>query len=143
MPVVAIFIQMERLSAQVTFPTRRYTCPPVNLHNTPTPVKKEVKYLGLHLDEKLTWKTHIETKRCQLELEAQKHEPANKRTLTAIPRQHTDRIQGNTATHLDIRYRAMGMQKAIQHQDSPNIPVKNAQNYQQYSLVRLQPNFAQ
>ena len=55
---------------------------------------------------------------------------ANKRTLTAIPRQQTDRIQGNTATHLDIWDRAMGMQQAIQHQDHPNIPVKNAQNDQ-------------
>ena len=75
--------------------------------------------------------------------EAQKHEPANKRTLTAIPRQQTDRIQGNTATHLDIRDRAMGMQQAIQHQDPPNIPVKNAHNDQQCPPVRLQPNLAQ
>jgi len=30
----------------------------------------------------------------------------------------------NTATYLDIRYRAMWMQQAIQHQDPPNIPVK-------------------
>ena len=53
-------------SAQVTFTTRRGICPPVNLHNTPIPVKKEVKYLGFHLDEKITWKTHIKPKRCQL-----------------------------------------------------------------------------
>ena len=55
-------------SAQVTFTKRRDTCPPVNLHNTPIPVKKEVKYLGFHLDEKLTWKAHIKAKWCQLEL---------------------------------------------------------------------------
>jgi len=52
------------------------------------------------------------------------------RTITAIPRQQTNRIQGNTATYLDIRDRAMGMQQAIQHQDPPNILVKNAQNDQ-------------
>ena len=46
--------------------------------------------------------------------------------LFLIPRQQTNRIQVNTATHLDIRDRAMGMQ----HQDSPNIPIKNAQNDQ-------------
>jgi len=58
------------------------------------------------------------------------HELANKHTFTAIPRQQTSRILDNTATHLDIRDRAMGMQQAIQHQDSPNIPIKNAQNDQ-------------
>ena len=81
-------------SAQVTFTTRRDTCPPVNLHNTPIPVKKEVKYLRLHLDKKLTWKTHIKAKRYQLELKL-KHKLANKRTFTAIPRQQTNRTQGN------------------------------------------------
>jgi len=65
------------------------------------------------------------------------------RTFTAIPRQQTNRIQGNTATHLDIRDRAMGMQQAMQNQDPPNIPVKNAQNDQQCLLLRLQANLAQ
>ena len=53
------------------------------------------------------------------------------RTFTALPRQQTNRKQGNTTTHLDIQDRAMGMQQAIRHQDPPNIPVKNAQNDQQ------------
>jgi len=63
--------------------------------------------------------------------------------FTAIHTQQTDRIQGNTATHLDIQDRAMGMQQAIQHQDPQNIAVINAQNDQQCSLVRLQPKLAQ
>ena len=55
-------------TAQVTFTTRRDICLPVNLHNTHIRVKKEVKYLGLHLDEKLKWKKHINSKRCQMEI---------------------------------------------------------------------------
>ena len=39
--------------------------------------------------------------------------------------------------------RAMGIQRAIQHQDPPKIPLKIAQNDQQCPLVRLQPNLAQ
>ena len=46
-------------------------------------------------------------------------------------RKQSNANRGNdTATHLDIRDRVMGMQQAIQHQDPPNIPVKNAQNDQ-------------
>jgi hypothetical protein len=46
----------------------RSRCPEVNMNNNPIPVKPEVKYLGLHLDEKLTWKSHIKAKRRQLDL---------------------------------------------------------------------------
>lgn len=55
-------------SAQITFTTKRSTCPPVTINNAPIPVKTVVKYLGLHLDQKLTWKTHIKAKRTQLTL---------------------------------------------------------------------------
>jgi hypothetical protein len=45
----------------------RSRCRQVNINNNPIPVKTEVKYFGLHLDEKLT-KSHIKEKRRQLDL---------------------------------------------------------------------------
>jgi hypothetical protein len=38
-------------STQITFTTRTIR-PQVSLNNFPIPIKKEVKYLGLHLDKK-------------------------------------------------------------------------------------------
>jgi hypothetical protein len=55
-------------STQITFITRRTICPQVSINNFPIPNKQEVKYLGLHLDKRLTWQTQIKAKRRQLEL---------------------------------------------------------------------------
>jgi hypothetical protein len=55
-------------SVQITFTTMRSRCPQVNINNNPIPVKTEVKYLRLQLDEKLTWKSHIKANRRQLDL---------------------------------------------------------------------------
>lgn len=59
-------------SSHITFTLRKTTCPQVTLNHIPIPTKSEVKYLGLHLDSKLTWKTHINAKRCQLNLKVKK-----------------------------------------------------------------------
>lgn len=50
----------------VTFTTRKGNCSPVYLNNQQIPVADEVKYLGIHLDRRLTWRKHIFTKRKQL-----------------------------------------------------------------------------
>ena len=54
-------------SAHVTFTTKRALCPPVTMNNVPIPMQSD-KYLGLHLDQRLTWRTHIKTKRHHLNL---------------------------------------------------------------------------
>jgi len=58
----------EVKSVQVTFTLNKMTCPPVKLYNEYLPQADEVKYLGIHLDRRLTWRKHITTKRKQLVL---------------------------------------------------------------------------
>jgi hypothetical protein len=57
----------ETKSVQVTLTLKRNTCPPVQLNNQLTQTD-EVKYLGIYLDRRLTWRKHITTKRKQLDL---------------------------------------------------------------------------
>jgi hypothetical protein len=53
-------------STHVTFTTRRATCSWVHIYNEQFPQAEEVKYLGLHLDRRLTWHKHIFAKRKHL-----------------------------------------------------------------------------
>jgi hypothetical protein len=46
-------------STHITLTTRRETCPPIHINNVELPQAEEVKYLGLHLDRRLTWCNHI------------------------------------------------------------------------------------
>jgi hypothetical protein len=55
-------------SVHITFTTRTGKCPPVHMNDMQLPCAEQVKYFGLHLDCKLTWRHHIFTKRKQLGL---------------------------------------------------------------------------
>jgi hypothetical protein len=53
-------------STHVTFTNRRETCPVLYINNEPLPEAEDVKYLGIHLDKRLTWHKHISTKQKHL-----------------------------------------------------------------------------
>lgn len=55
-------------SAQITFTYKTTDCPPVSINNTQLPVTNQVKYLGLTMDRRLTWKQHITAKKTQINL---------------------------------------------------------------------------
>jgi hypothetical protein len=52
-------------SVYVTFTTRREACQPVHINNVHLP-QQDVKYLALHLNNRLTWRKHILTERKHL-----------------------------------------------------------------------------
>ena len=59
----------ENKSTHITFSLKRETCPAVTLNGQHIPQGETAKYLGIHLDRRLTWQKHIFTKRKQLGLQ--------------------------------------------------------------------------
>jgi hypothetical protein len=55
----------ESKLVHITFITRRETCLPAHI-NVHLPQQDVVKYLGLHLDRRLTWRKHLFTERKQV-----------------------------------------------------------------------------
>ncbi|VVC44231.1 Reverse transcriptase domain [Cinara cedri] len=56
----------ESKSAHCTFTFRHSNCPTITLNNIPIPPTQNIRYLGLHLDRRLTWAYYIHTKRITL-----------------------------------------------------------------------------
>jgi len=59
-------------SAHITFSLRPGLSPPMILNNDMIPQTKVTRYLGVHLDNKLTWANHIKTKRKSLNIKLHK-----------------------------------------------------------------------
>jgi hypothetical protein len=62
----------ETKSVQITFTLKKDTCPPVQRNNKQLTQTKDVKYMGVHLDRKLTWRKRKSAKRKQLDLKLRK-----------------------------------------------------------------------
>lgn len=52
----------------ITFTLRRGNCPPIKINGVTVPEHSSVKYLGIHLDRRLTWAHHIAAKITQIKL---------------------------------------------------------------------------
>ena len=59
----------ETKSTQVIYTIRPSYCPHVYLNNIEIPRANVAKYLGLHLDSKMTWKVHIAKKNERKEMD--------------------------------------------------------------------------
>jgi hypothetical protein len=49
----------------MTFTLYRETCAPVKINDCQLPQVEDAKYLGMHLDRRLTWKKHIHMRQTQ------------------------------------------------------------------------------
>ncbi|CAH2220433.1 jg4131 [Pararge aegeria aegeria] len=91
----------------ITFTLRTGDCPPVKLGNDELAHTRCVRYLGLHLDRKLTWKNRIQTKRVELNLKYRGLYWLLARN-SKLSTQTTPNIQNSTKTHMDLRITLWG-----------------------------------
>lgn len=59
-------------SVHVLFTLRKGVCPNLYINNNAIPQKDSVKYLGLHIDKRLTWSHHIKAKKEHLKIKTKR-----------------------------------------------------------------------
>ena len=63
----------EQKGTHVTFTLKKGDCPPVLFNGITIPNSQHAKYLGMHLDRRLTWRNHSAAKKTQINLKIRAH----------------------------------------------------------------------
>ena len=71
------------------------------LNTTPIPQANEVKYLGIHMEKRLTWQSH---KKKTAWPETAVHVLASVQYIKVVFREQAINLQSNAETDLDIRH---------------------------------------
>jgi len=88
---------------------RKGRCPLVTINNVEIPIAAVTKYLGMHLDHKLSCRDHIVMKRKQIELKVKElYWLLGRKSQLSIKKKALD-IQNNYKTDLDIWNRNLGL----------------------------------
>ena len=101
----------EKKSSHVTFTLRKQTCPKVTINNTIIPSKDSVKYLGMTLDRRLTWKKTYLRKNKAIKGKTKKILLAHGPTLQTKHSEQNNPLQGRNKTCLVLRNPTMGNSK--------------------------------
>jgi hypothetical protein len=110
----------ETKSVHMTFTLKKGKCPPIRINNIVIHQKEQVKYLGITLDSKLTWKLHLQTKRKQLELKFKElYWLLGKKTIPHNGQQIAN-LQNSIKADLDVRHTTLGMLQQNQPETHTN-----------------------
>jgi hypothetical protein len=105
------------------------------INNTVIPQSPTAKYLGLHLDSRLTWAQHLaKKKRKQIDLKV-KDILGHRKKISRIVRKLSTSIQDNHKAYLDLWNRTMGMRQQIAYSQNATKPVQNTADDHKCALV--------
>jgi hypothetical protein len=96
-------------STQVIYTIRPSYSPHVYLNNIEIPRANVAKYLGLHLDSKMTWKVHITKQKEGDGYKNLKNVLVSWEIIIPFLRKQATPLQGHHKTNPDLRHRVMGL----------------------------------